>query len=126
MSSPAIFISAVTQHMSGRHELTDRQWEQVEFLLPPERPATGRPNRDHRPMLDGILWKLRTGAPWRDVPERYGSWATLNSRFRRWRLAGVWDQLFAAVQTRADAAGQMDWTVHFVDVTSDHRVRLAL
>jgi transposase len=68
-------------------------------------------------MLNGILWKLRTGAPWRDLPERYGAWTTLYSRFRRWRLAGVWDRVFAAVQTRADAAGQVDWTVHFVDGT---------
>jgi len=103
--------------MNRRHELTDRQWEQLAPLLPPERPATGRPNRDHRTILNGILWKLRTGAPWRDVPERYGSWATLYSRFRRWRVAGLWDRLFAAVQTRADAAGQVDWTVHFVDGT---------
>jgi transposase len=100
-----------------RHELTDRQWEQLAPLLPPERPATGRPSRDHRTILNGILWKLRTGAPWRDVPERYGPWATLYSRFRRWRLAGVWDRLFAAVQTQADAAGELDWTVHFVDGT---------
>jgi transposase len=100
-----------------QHELTDRQWEQLAPLLPPERPATGRPSRDHRTILNGILWKLRTGAPWRDVPERYGPWATLYSRFRRWRLAGVWDRLFATVQARADAAGELDWAVHFVDGT---------
>src|ERR671933_306836 len=100
-----------------RHELTDRQWEHLAALLPPERPATGRPSRAHRTILNGILWKLRTGAPWRDVPERYGAWATLYSRFRRWRLAGVWDRVFAAVQTRADTAGRVDWTVQFVDGT---------
>jgi transposase len=85
--------------------------------LPAERPATGRPNRDHRTILNGLRWKLRTGAPWRDIPERYGPWPTLYSRFRRWRLAGVWDRLFAAVQTQADAAGPLDWSVHFVDGT---------
>ena len=103
--------------MSRRHELTDRQWEQLAPLLPPERPATGRPSRDHRTILNGILWKLATGVPWRDVPEWYGPWATLYGRFRRWRLAGVWDRLFAAVQAQADAAGRLDWTVHFVDGT---------
>lgn len=86
-------------------------------LLPPQRPARGRPAEDHRRILNAILWKIRTGAPWRDVPERYGSWATVYSRFRRWRLAGVWDQVFAAVQRQADAAGQLDWNVHFVDGT---------
>jgi len=62
-----------------------------------------------------MLWKVRTGAPWRDVPERYGPWPTLASRRRRWRLAGVWDRLFAAVQQQADAEGRVDWDVQFVD-----------
>lgn len=100
-----------------RHELTDRQWAELAPLLPPERPRTGRPNQDHRQILNGIVWKLATGVPWRDVPERYGPWSTLYSRFRRWRLAGVWDRVLAAVQARADAAGRLDWTVHFVDGT---------
>ena len=55
-----------------RYALTDAQWRRLEPLLPPERPRTGRPNHDHRTILDGILWVLRTGAPWRDLPERYG------------------------------------------------------
>jgi len=101
--------------MSSRHELTDRQWEHLGPLLPPERPATGRPNRGHRTILNGILWKLRAGAPWRDVPERYGAWATLYSRFRRWQRAGIWDRILAACHATADAAGQFDWSLHFVD-----------
>ena len=100
-----------------RHELTDTQWAQLAPLLPPARPRTGRPNHDHRTILNGILWKLATGVPWRDVPARYGPWPTLYSRFRRWRLAGVWDRVFAAVQARADAAGQVDWTFHVFGVT---------
>src|ERR671928_195448 len=55
-----------------RHELTDRQWAQLAPLLPPERPRTGRPNQDHRTIVNGIIWKLATGVPWRDVPERSG------------------------------------------------------
>ena len=101
--------------MPYRGDLTNEQWERLRPLLPPEKPRTGKPNKDHRGIINGILWKLRTGAPWRDLPERYGPWSTVHSRFRRWRLAGVWDRLFAAVQQRADAAGQVDWTVHFVD-----------
>jgi transposase len=100
-----------------RGELTDAQWAKLAPLLPPQKPPTGKPNKDHRTILNGILWKLRTGAPWRDLPERYGSWATVASRFRRWRLAGIWDRLFAAVQQQADAAGQVDWTRHFLDGT---------
>ena len=100
-----------------RHELTDRHWAALAPLLPPERPRTGRPNQAHRTIVNGIIWKLATGVPWRDVPERYGPWSTLYSRFRRWRLAGIWDRVLAALQRRADAAGALDWTVHFVDGT---------
>ena len=98
-----------------RHELSDGQWARLAPLLPPERPATGRPARDHRTVLNGILWVLRTGAPWRDLPERYGPWATAWSRFRRWRDAGVWDRVLAELKRDADARGELDWAVHFVD-----------
>jgi transposase len=67
--------------------------------------------------VNGILWVLRTGAPWRDLPERYGSWSTVYSRFQRWRKAGTWDAIFAAVQQEADAAGELDWEIHYVDGT---------
>jgi transposase len=83
----------------------------------PTKPHTGRPAADHRRILNGILWIIRTGAPWRDVPERYGSWQTIASRFYRWRKAGIWARLFAAVQQRAAAAGQLDWDIHYVDGT---------
>jgi transposase len=101
-----------------RHELTAGQWRQLRPLLErlvPRRPKTGRPNLDHRRLLNGILWKLKTGAPWRDLPERYGPWSTVYSRFWRWQRAGIWDRLFAAVQQHEDAAGRLDWTLHFVD-----------
>lgn len=98
-----------------RHELSDEQWAQLAQLLPPEKPKTGRPSVEHRQIINGILWILRTGAPWRDLPERYGNWKTVYSRFRRWREAGIWDQLFAAVQQSADQRGEVEWEVHFVD-----------
>src|SRR5438067_8930935 len=100
-----------------RHELTDAEWARLAPLLPPERPPVGRPNQAHRLILNGILWKLRTGAPWRDLPERYGPWESVATRFRRWRLAGVWDRVLAAVQAAGDADGQLDWSVHFLDGT---------
>ena len=100
-----------------RPELTDAQWERLRPLLPPQKPRTGRPANDHRTVLEGILWVLRTGAPWRDLPARYGSWKTVSSRFYRWRQAGVWERVLAALQRRADAEGKVNWALHFVDST---------
>ncbi len=101
-----------------RHELTDAEWERLVPLLPPQRPATGRPAKDHRAVLNGILWVLRTGAPWRDLPERYGPWQTVYSRFRRWRQAGVWGRILAALQAEAAHDGALDDTVAMIDSTS--------
>ena len=84
--------------ISRRHELTDEQWERLEPLLPPQKPKTGRPNKDHRTIINGILWILRTGAPWRDLPERYGPWSTVASRFYRWQQAGIWQRVLEALQ----------------------------
>ena len=102
--------------MAQRFELTDEQWERLQPLLP-QKARTGRPATDHRQIINGILWVLRTGAPWRDLPERYGPWATVASRFYSWRKSGLWDRIFAQVQTQADAAGQIDWHIHYVDGT---------
>jgi len=104
--------------MDERRELTDEQWTQVAAHLPPQRPATGRPSRDHRTVVEAILWRLRTGAPWRDLPERCGPWQAAYARFRRWQRAGVWDQALAAVQAEADAQGNLDWARHFLDSTT--------
>jgi transposase len=101
--------------MRRRHELSDSEWARLEPLLPPRKP--GAPRKDDRLVVNGILWKLATGAPWRDLPERYGPWQSVYTRFRRWTRAGVWDRVFAAVQRRADAAGELDWELHFVDGT---------
>jgi transposase len=64
-----------------------------------------------------ILWIVRTGAPWRDLPERYGPWRTVASRFSRWVKAGVWQGVLEALQQQADAAGQINWEKHSVDST---------
>jgi transposase len=101
-----------------QRELTDGQWEALRPHLPPEKPRTGRPNKDHRTVVEGICWILRTGAPWRDLPGRFGSPGTVSSRFYRWRQAGVWDRILAALQRQADAEGHLDWTLHFVDGTT--------
>ncbi|MEU7731191.1 IS5 family transposase [Streptomyces sp. NPDC040724] len=95
--------------MVRRHELSDLEWEALSALLP--RSSSGRPRLDDRRVLNGIVWKLRTGSAWRDVPERYGPWRTLYTRFRRWALDGTFTRMLAAVQAEKDSAGDIDWLV---------------
>jgi transposase len=101
--------------MIRRHELTDEEWARLQPFLPPQKPPVGRPGHDLRRIVNGILWIDRTGAPWRDLPERYGPVGTVSSRFYRWRQAGVWDRVLAALQEQADQVGELDWTTHYVD-----------
>jgi transposase len=97
--------------------MSDEQWERLRRLLPPQKPRTGRPAKDHRTVLNGILWILRTGSPWRALPERYGSWKTVSSRFYRWQQARIWDRILSALQRQAVVEGRLDWSLHFVDST---------
>ncbi len=101
----------------NRGDLTNRQWERLAPLLPPQKPKTGRPAHDHRPIINGILWILRTGAPWEDLPARYGKRSTVPSRYYRWKAHGVWDRIYDAVKAQADAAGELDWELHQLDAT---------
>jgi len=78
-----------------RYELTEKEWSIIEPLLPNK--PRGVPRVDDRRVLNGILWRFRTGSPWAEVPERYGRSTTCYNRFVRWRKAGVWDRLLAAV-----------------------------
>jgi transposase len=100
-----------------RHELTEAEWARLAPLLPPRAP-TGRPARDHRPIVNALLWLARTGAPWRDLPERYGPWRTVATRFYRWTGSGLWQRILAALQQHADARGRLDWSLHMLDGTS--------
>lgn len=95
--------------MIRRHELTDAEWEFVRPLLPES--LRGRKRLDDRRVLNGIVRKFRTGTAWRDVPDRYGSWASLHTRFRRWAAGGTFERMLQAAQARADAAGAIDWLV---------------
>lgn len=97
----------------SRKELTDGQWERLAPHLP--RRSRGRPAHDHRRIINGILWIVRTGAPWRDLPDRYGPWQTVYSRLRRWRQDGTWDRILATLLELADVDGEFDWDVHYVD-----------
>ncbi|MFF3987816.1 IS5 family transposase [Streptomyces sp. NPDC001797] len=92
-----------------RHELSDAEWEFVRPMLPVS--SRGRKRLDDRRVLNGIARKVRTGTAWRDVPERYGPWATLHTRFRRWAADGTCERILRAAQVRADAVGDTDWLV---------------
>jgi len=98
--------------------LTDEQWDRIRPLLPPQRPKTGRPAKDHRTVVEAILWIDRTGAPWRDLPEEFGPWQSIATRFYRWVEAGVWDHVLAELHRQADAEGDLDWNLHHIDGTS--------
>lgn len=95
--------------MIRRHELSDEEWEFFRPLLPGS--LRGRKRLDDRRVLDGIVWKFRTGTAWRDVPEWYGRWHTLHTRFCRWARDGTFERMLRAAQARADAAGDVDWLV---------------
>lgn len=100
-------------------DLTDQQWDQIAPHLPPERSGKrGHPYNSHRPVVNGILWIDRTGAPWRDLPERYGPWQTCYDRFLRWQRQGVWQQVLQALQAAQDAKALLDWDGCALDSTS--------
>jgi transposase len=88
-----------------RYDLTDFEWSVIKPLLPKDR--RGRKPRNNRRVLNGIFWVLRTGAPWRDLPERYGPYTTAYNRFNRWRKAGIWDRLMDAIVKAHDGKVQM-------------------
>lgn len=89
----------------ARFDLTDREWAIIAPLLPTD--VRGVPRADDRKVLSGIFWRLRTGAPWADIPERYGPYKTCYNRFVRWRQRGVWDHILKAVSNAYDGDLQM-------------------
>lgn len=89
--------------MTRRYELTDQEWEQIAPLLPPEKNSRpGRPSKDNRLMINAMIWIARSGAPWRDLPERYGSWNSVYSRFRKWIEDGILDNVFRVLSLDAE------------------------
>lgn len=83
--------------MAKRYELTTAQWQRLAPLLPGKAGDPGRTAADNRLFVNGVLWVLRSGAHWCDLPERYGKWKSLHQRFSRWAKAGVWDRVFEAL-----------------------------
>jgi len=91
--------------------LTDAQWARVEPLLPSSDGLRGRPFRDHRQVVEGIIYRFRAGMPWRDLPACFGPWQTVWKRHRRFSEDGTWDRLQARLLAEADAAGELAWDV---------------
>jgi transposase len=101
--------------MAARQEISDKAWA----VMAPHFPVwkgNGRPIMDMRRTVEGIVWRFRTGAPWRDVPERFGNWNSVYGRFADWSRDGTWASVLAAVQAAGQRAGDVDWTVS-VDAT---------
>jgi transposase len=93
-----------------KQELSDAQWERIAPLMPQVN-GRSRPFRDHRQVVEGIVFRYRCGVAWRDVPEWFGPWQTLWKRHRRFSADGTWDKIHAALLAEADAAGDIDWAV---------------
>lgn len=106
-----------------RYELTDTQWDLIEDLFPEQ--TMGRPRLDDRRLFNGILWILCSGAAWRDLPERYGKWQTVYSRFRRWEAVGLFDRILDRLQIELDEHGLIDYATWMVDSTSIRASRAA-
>ena len=100
----------------GRGDLSSEQWAALEPLLPKGKKPGRPPTWSKRQLIDGIRWRTRTGAPWRDVPARYGPWQTVYGLFRRWQRDGTLIRILTRLQARADAAGLTCWDVS-VDTT---------
>jgi transposase len=101
----------------GRYDLTDDQYALIEPELPTNDRKTGHPWNPHRPIINGIFWRLHAGAPWPDIPERYGKWKTIYDRYTWWRRNGTWDRILKALQVKLDAQGSIDWEQWSLDGT---------
>ena len=89
-----------------RHRLSDDEWDLIKDLFPAPA-ATGRPPRCRRQIVNAVLWILRTGAPWRDLPERFGPWKSVYNRFSNWARKGHWATIFRELQLEVDETGSI-------------------
>lgn len=97
--------------MSRSALLTDAQWARIEPLMPSSDGQRGRPFRDHRQVIEGIVYRLRTAVAWRDLPASFGPWQTIWKRHKRFSADGTWDKIHARLVAEADAARAVDWNV---------------
>ena len=91
--------------MARLFRLSDEQWARIEPLLPPATKTGGRNAKPHRPMVEAMIWLLRTGAPWRDLPAPYGPWQSVFTRFSRWSARGTWQALLEVLSRERDDEG---------------------
>ena len=89
----------MTDKYLHRHDLTEEQWRILAPILPGQRGQWGGIAKDNRLFMNAVLWILRTGAPWRDLPREFGKWGSVHQRFRRWRDSGVWERILSASGT---------------------------
>ena len=107
-----------------RHRLTDAQWEGIADIFPPPA-ATGRPPSDRRTIVEGILWIMRTGSPWRDLPEEYGPWSTVWDLFDKWNSDGTLDEILCRLRAARIDAGEIDQDLWCIDGTVVRAARCA-
>ena len=99
-SHPATSAAADAAPAPINVHLTDEGWELLKPLLPSQKPPLGRPRRDHRTILTGMLWVLGSGASWRDLPEKeFGPWQTVYGRYRKWRREGLWQSIMEVLDS---------------------------
>src|SRR5689334_164842 len=106
-----------------RHDLSDAEWAALAPFFPARPRRRGGQWKDHRPIVNGILHRLRAGTPWRDLPERSGPWQTVYDRFRDLRISGRLDRILAALQLRLNAAGRIDADLFCIDGTNVRAAR---
>jgi transposase len=92
----------------SREVVSDEAWAVIGPVFPEAR-RTGRPPVDRRTVVEAVAWRFRTGAPWRDLPERFGNWSTVYKNFNRWAAQGVWARALGMAQSLAYQAGDLDW-----------------
>lgn len=110
-------FTIIEVELMGRYDLTDAQYALIEPELPTNVGKVGAPWHAHRPIINGILWRLHAGTPWEDIPARYGKWKTIYDRYTWWRRTGVWARIGRALQLKLDAAGLIDWSQWSLDGT---------
>ena len=99
-----------------RYEISDDNWERIAPLLPGKKSDPGRTAEDNRRFINAVLWIARSGAAWRDLPERYGRWDTVFQRFNRWSKKGVWQQVFEAMH-----APDLEWLMIDSSIVRAHQ-----
>ena len=97
--------------MTRHAVLTDEMWARIEPVLPPAKGPMGRPMKGHRDLVEGAIYRLRTGIAWRDLPQEFGPWQTVWKRHHRFSIDGTWDKVLIALQVEADATGEIDWRI---------------